>query len=85
MWPFKKRNKVADAMAVVCDALRNDPDYAWSWQCNVAMPFVDQGGSRLDANRAAANFLYNLAQVRMWAHPHYMELTRRLSESETNG
>ena len=54
---------LADAMRVVTDAMRSDPEYAWSWHCNVAMAFVDEGGDRAMANHAAARFMRLLANV----------------------
>lgn len=38
-------------------AIQADNDYAWTWHCNVAMPFQDEGGSHEQANRAAARFM----------------------------
>lgn len=53
----------AAAMQIVIDAMRADPDYAWSWHCNVAMSFVDAGGDRYTANQGAARFMRLLANV----------------------
>lgn len=39
--------------------LQGDPDYAWSWQCNLAMSVVDEGVSHEVANRAAARFMFS--------------------------
>ena len=57
-----------EAMQVVLDAMRTDPDYAWSWHCNVAMGFVDAGGDTYTANQGAARFMRILANVEP-AHP----------------
>ena len=54
---------VADAMKIVTDAMRADPDYAWTWHCNIAMAFVDEGGDHGLANHAAARFLRTLADI----------------------
>lgn len=54
---------VPAAMNVVLEAMRSDPDYAWSWHCNVAMAFVDAGGDRHTANQGAARFMRLLANV----------------------
>lgn len=62
-----------DAMRVVLDAMRSDPEYAWSWHCNIAMAFVDEGGDHAMANHAAARFMRSLAGVdpahELPAHP----------------
>jgi len=46
-----------DAMFAMNAAIQADSDYAWSWHCNVAMPFQDEGGTHEQANRAAARFM----------------------------
>ena len=55
--------KMHAAMKVVLEAMRSDPDYAWSWHCNVAMAFVDAGGDHYTANQGAARFMQLLAGV----------------------
>ena len=55
--------QVPAAMKVVTDAMRADPEYAWSWHCNIAMAFVDEGGDHAMANHAAARFMRLLADV----------------------
>lgn len=62
---------VPDAMNVVIAALRDDPDYAWSWHCNVAMAAFDEGLSHYAANKAAARFLRALAGVETTEHPGF--------------
>jgi hypothetical protein len=37
--------------------IQADDDMAWTWHCNIAMPFVDEGGSHKMANHAAARFM----------------------------
>ena len=41
----------------LADALRADPDYAWSWHCNIAVAAMDEGVSYAVANRAAARLM----------------------------
>ena len=55
--------QVTGAMKVVLAAMQSDPDYAWSWHCNVAMSFVDAGGDHYIANQGAARFMKLLANV----------------------
>jgi hypothetical protein len=52
-----------DAVKTVIRAMQKDPDYAWSWHCNIAMAFVDAGGDRYTANQGAARFMKMLAAV----------------------
>lgn len=56
---------VGEAFAVLKQALQDDPEYAWSWQSNIAMAFYDELGPMVDpsalrhevCNRAAARFM----------------------------
>lgn len=59
----QQAEEVPAAMKVVLEAMRSDPDYAWSWHCNVAMAFVDAGGDHYTANQGAARFMQLLAGV----------------------
>ena len=59
------RNSVSEALDVLKSAMATDPDYAWSWQCNIAMAMFDELGplvtpsglSHEVCNRAAARFM----------------------------
>jgi hypothetical protein len=44
-------------MKVVSEAMLSDPEYAWSWHCNIAMAAFDEGLDHFRANKAAARFL----------------------------
>lgn len=69
---FLGRNDVATALDVLRDRLKNDPDYAWSWHCKIAMATVDEGGDHAAANRGAARFLGLLFPgVDTTKHPAY--------------
>lgn len=37
-----KGQSVADAMKVVVEELKNDPQYYYAWQANIAMAFQDE-------------------------------------------
>lgn len=58
---------VEQAMAVIAKAVHEDQDYAWSWLCNLAMMAQDAGATNAEANKRAANFLYNIFGYRAWA------------------
>lgn len=62
---------VPSAMTVVCKALQDDPEYAWSWHCNIAMSAFDEGIGHYAANKAAARFLDLLAGVDTTKHPGF--------------
>ena len=68
---------VPEAMKVVTEALRSDPDYAWSWHCNVAMASVDEGMGHYEANQAAARFMHSLAGVDTTKHQGFPEAPKQ--------
>ena len=62
---------VPESMATVSNAIRNDPDYAWSWHCNIAMAAMDEGVNHVAANKLAARFLMILTGVDTTKNPHF--------------
>lgn len=60
---LKDREYVSDAAQTIINAMRADPEYAWSWHCNIAMAFFDAGGDPYTANHGAAKFMRMLADV----------------------
>jgi predicted TIM-barrel fold metal-dependent hydrolase len=53
-------------------ALRADPDYAWAWHCNVAMPVMDATGvSHEVANATAARLMRHLFDIDITTHACY--------------
>jgi hypothetical protein len=38
-------------------AMAKDSDFAWTWHCNIAVCFMDEGGSHKAANLAASRFM----------------------------
>lgn len=45
------------AFATLKAGLQTDPEYAWGWQCNIAMCAVDEGVDPIVANNIAARFM----------------------------
>ena len=54
---------LSNAMKTVIQSMQKDPEYAWSWHCNIAMAFVDAGGDRYTGNQGAMRFMKMLANV----------------------
>ena len=48
---------VSKAMKYLRWAMKNDPEYAWSWHCNLAMMACDAGATHAEANKQAASFM----------------------------
>jgi hypothetical protein len=44
--------------------MRTDPDYAWTWHCNIAMVAQDAGAPHKEANIRAGDFMNMLFGVR---------------------
>jgi hypothetical protein len=53
----KKAISCKEAMDTLKKAMKEDPGYAWSWHCNVAMASIDNGMDPAAANRAASRFM----------------------------
>ena len=62
---------VPESMATVSNAIRNDPGYAWTWHCNIAMAAVDEGVDHMTANKLAARFLMILTGVDTTKNPAF--------------
>lgn len=53
-------------------AIHADPDYAWGWQCNLAVPMQDAiGASHEQSNQAAALIMAQMFDYDITTHPHY--------------
>lgn len=71
---------VADAMLRVRREVRDDPAYAWSWQCNVAMAAYDAGCDHETANRGAARFMRTLFGVDVTQFPEWQGFAAQWAE-----
>jgi hypothetical protein len=59
-------------MEALTNLMQRDPEYAWGWHCNIAVPLMDSAGlSHEDANQAASVLMRHLFAVDMTKHPHY--------------
>lgn len=59
-------------------AIVSDHDYAWAWQCNLAMPMFDGGMSGEDANEGAARIMEHLFGVNVREFPEWQFRRRDL-------
>ncbi len=48
---------VSEAVKTLSEAFKVDMHFAWTWHCNIAMSYVDEGGTSETANSAAARFM----------------------------
>ena len=62
---------IKKAVDTLKEVMHQDPNYAWSWQCNLAMCAYDEGVSHAAANRAAARFISLLFDIDMTTSEHF--------------
>jgi hypothetical protein len=62
---------IKEAITTLREAFHNDPEYAWSWHCNLAMSAYDEGLCKPAANRAAARFMRLAFDIDMTKHEFF--------------
>lgn len=75
------RYVVASPFSALRQAIKSDADYAWSWHCNVAMSFVDEGVSHETANRGAARFMYSAFDVNTALFGHFTNMEKHWKQT----
>ena len=48
---------ISKEMTIILLRMQTDSDLAWTWHSNIAVAFMDEGGSHKQANEAAARFM----------------------------
>lgn len=56
-------NEIKHALATLSKAMQDDPEYAWGWQCNLAMMAVDAGAKHKEANIRAADLIKHVFKI----------------------
>lgn len=68
----EQENPIAVALATLKQVMQNDPEYAWGWHCNIAVPIMDAiDVSHERANLAAAYLMSCLFDYDITKHKHY--------------
>ena len=67
---------------VLSEALQNDSSYAWAWHSNLAVCFIDAGGTHTQANKAAAQFMFNAFGVNVTSFSEWKALGFRNSNPQ---
>ena len=62
---------IANAWAALSERMQEDHGFAWAVHCNIACPFMDEGGRHEAANRAASRimkvfFNFDVEQLDEW-------------------
>lgn len=85
---------VPSSVQALITALKEDPDYAWTWHCNVACAMTDEGVDHATANRGAARFMrwfagvdpaYPLSEPAPSAQPQFFTTPYRRGEIAGDG
>lgn len=64
--------EAAEAWATFRRLMCNDPEYAWTWHYNLAVPIMDAAGvSHRVANQTAAYLMSALFECDVTTHPHF--------------
>ncbi len=53
----KTPNRIQAAFEILKSAMRDEPGYAWTWHCNIAVASADEGLTHAASNAAAARFM----------------------------
>ena len=51
------------ALWIISRAMKKDPEFAWSWHCNIAMVAQDAGAPHKESNIRAADFMMGIFGV----------------------
>jgi hypothetical protein len=78
-WQNWKVRKTGRAYRHLSKAMQDDPGYALTWQCNIAMPIYDGANGKLtlpEANAIADRLMKHLFNVKQPNAPHERPATR---------
>lgn len=62
---------IAHEMGILASTMKHDPDYLWSWHCNLVVSFVDAGCDKRVAMNGSARFIQTLTGVDVTEHPQF--------------
>lgn len=73
-------NTIPDALQVLKLSMKDDMDYAWAWQCNIAMAMVDAGCDHKVANIGAATSIARLFGVDVTSSKYYQDIINKVEK-----
>jgi hypothetical protein len=74
---------ISETIENLSNLMKNDPDYAWTWLCNIAVCAQDEGLEYSASNRCAANFIKALCGLDMTNYKFFIE-TQKNSKNLIN-
>lgn len=67
-------DRMYNAFEQLAELLRADPEYAWSWHCNLSMTIMDRLRlTQPEANQAGAAIMEAFFQIDIKKHPHWVD------------
>lgn len=60
-----------EAFQTLKELMHADPEYAWAWHCNLAMPFIDSGCDDAVAQEGAARVMQSFFGVDTRLNPSF--------------
>jgi hypothetical protein len=67
--------EIANAITTLKNAMRTDPEYAWAWHCNLAMPIMDAYAPASNASHEAQHQAANEAAAHLMQHLFDYDIT----------
>lgn len=66
------KDKIASPFGALRELINSDPDYAWGWFCNLAVPIMDAANATHKvANQAAALIMAQMFNHDITTHPNF--------------
>lgn len=75
------KNKLEEAFEILKEEF-NDEEYLWARQCNLAVPFMDEGWTYQQDNKAAARIIYNFFNIDVTSLQNFKDLQEVCGESD---
>lgn len=69
-----QKTRIQIAFEILSEVMQTEPDYAWSWQCNLAMMAHDAGAPAREANIRAADLIHSFFKVDVKSTRFYQDL-----------
>lgn len=67
-----ERDRLPSPFGALREVINSDPDYAWSWLCNLAVPIMDSAGVTHEiANQTAALIMAQMFGCDITKHPNF--------------
>lgn len=62
---------MTNGFASLKEQIQSDPEYAWAWHCNLAVPMMDVGITGEEADQASALILSQMFECDITTHQNW--------------